>query len=230
MSTSDFDRVRPCMRRYVLSDDGFLPNMRENETLDFQLKGVQLSFSKDRKLGSGTLFITSRRVIWIREERLTEQETFEDQVAVDIDVPFIVLHAITRDPDSYPVPCVYCQLDSDDFDGQQGDDDEDMILDDEIFLAPAADEDLTKIFNALSHAALINPDPPEDGEQDGDDEFIYDYDEVSLGAEQARTLDHLESVFMEPTRLQRSAEELEEVREGDEMVGSSAQFEDADDC
>lgn len=30
------------------------------------------------------------------------------------------------------------------------------------------------LFEAMSKAALLNPDPPEPGEEDGDDELIYD--------------------------------------------------------
>ena len=183
------------------------------------------------------------RVIWIKDEAVVggDADEEQDQVAVDIDVPFIVLHAITRDRDSYPLPCVYCQLsDGDDFSnmlgtgGDDGGDDdegeEEEPQEDELFIVPEDDAALTKIFNALSHAALMNPDPPEDGAQEGDDEFIYDEDEVALGAEQARVLQHLESVFVAPSLVQQEAgvdaDEDDDEEEDDD--DDQAQFEDAD--
>ena len=182
-------------------------------------------------------------MIWIKDEVAVDgdaEREEQQQVAIDLDVPFIVLHAITRDQDSYPLPCVYCQLsDGDDYsnllaaargDGDGVDEgegeengDEDEAPEDELFIVPEDDAALTKIFNALSHAAMMNPDPPEDGEQEGDDEFIYDEDEVALGAEQARVLQHLDSVFVAPTMAQREEDDEDE----DEPEG---QFEDADEC
>lgn len=185
----------------------------------------------------------STRVIWIKGDAPAvvsgdaNQDEEQDQVAIDIDVPFIVLHAITRDRDSYPLPCVYCQLSAgDDFNnllaaGGDDDDDEDdeEPPEDELFIVPEDDAGLTKIFNALSHAALMNPDPPEDGAQEGDDEFIYDEDEVALGAEQARVLQHLESVFVAPSLVQQGAGHDGEESDGEEEE-DQAQFEDADEC
>ena len=76
-----------------------------------------------------------------------------------------------------------------------------------MFLVPNSDEHLSAMFNALSAAALNNPDPPEEWEQEGDDELIYNLDEVELGAEQARTLEHLESVFNVPMSVVSGEEE-----------------------
>jgi len=151
------------------------------ESLDFELNNVELSFTNTKSIGSGQLFITSKRVIWIGSDN-----------AYDFDVPYIVLHAITKDAESYSKPCIYCQLDCDEPE-EEGD------AMDEMFLAPENEDDLMKVFNALSNAALNNPDPPEEGEQEGDDELIFNTEEVELGARQARTLNHLESVFILPS-------------------------------
>ena len=86
---------------------------------------------------------------------------------------------------------------------------------------PSDVSDLKEIFNAFSHAALLNPDPPEDGEEEGDDELIYNTDEVELGAEQSRNLQHLESVFHLP------GDELEIEGEEEEEEETAGQFEDA---
>jgi hypothetical protein len=36
-----------------------------------------------------------------------------ETLGYDFDVPYIMLHAITHDPESFPRPCLYCQLDED---------------------------------------------------------------------------------------------------------------------
>lgn len=172
---------RPCMRRFVSCTDLNKPELYDTESLDFELNNVELSFTHTTPIGIGQLFITSKRVIWIGSD-----------TAYDFDVPYIVLHAITKDVESYCKPCIYCQLDCDEPE-EEGD------AMDEMFLAPEIEDDLLKVFNALSRAALNNPDPPEEGEQEGDDELIFNTDEVELGARQARTLNHLESVFMLPS-------------------------------
>lgn len=210
----------PTMRRYVpcATIDGTkeeIPELWEGETLDFQLQKVQITNSKDATPYSGTLFVTSKRVVFLGEN---------NGPAFDFDVPFIALHAVSRDPMTYPKPCIYCQLDSEDleFDNQYGEEEEegnnaeeeDKANDNEesvamengndndndewkeLIIIPEEERDVMTIFEALSHAALLNPDPEEDDE--GDDDFIYNLDEVNLGAEQARMLDHLESVFQFP--------------------------------
>lgn len=179
------------MRRYVpvTVEDAQIPELWEDETVDYELNDVELSFGANKPVvGNGKFIVTSKRVLWLGT----------NDSAYDFDVPYIALHAITKDPDSYPKPCIYCQLDcEEEYNGNESDEDESEVLD-EMFLAPNDAEQLTAMFNALSAAALNNPDPLEDWEQDGDDELIYNTDEVELGAEQARTLDHLESVFNVP--------------------------------
>lgn len=114
---------------------------------------------------------------------------------------------MSRDPNSYHKPCVYCQLDQED--GEQPD---------ELFLAPdssttvvsssvstctnPSSEDILKsIFDGLCEAASLNPDPFEIGHDipEGEDDLIYNIDEVNLGAQQASMLAHLESCFQEPS-------------------------------
>mmetsp|Transcript_4115 Transcript_4115/g.6177 ORF Transcript_4115/g.6177 Transcript_4115/m.6177 type:complete len:212 (+) Transcript_4115:150-785(+) len=210
------------MRRYVMCEDGQHPNLQDEETLDFQLEKVSLALGVRKQLGTGTLFVTSRRLIWIKDDDPScTDPNGEEQVAIDIDIPEVILHAITRDPDSYPTPCVYCQLNG----SENFEDEEIEEEDDELFIVPSKDEELTAIFNALSHAAMMNPDPPEDGEEEGHDEFIYNYDEVALGAEQARILDHLESVFVAPTDAQLN--DMQENDNEDDDDDTNGQFDDA---
>ena len=61
-------------------------------------------------------------------------------MAFDFDIPYISLHAISRDTSSFPHPCIYCQLDEDEEDYNNDDDEENE--DDspkEIYLVPKED-------------------------------------------------------------------------------------------
>jgi nucleotide-sensitive chloride channel 1A len=195
---------RPCMRYIVnFNNTDYEPSQRfpelwDNETLDFQLDHVEFSFSSnaEKMEGKGKLYVTSKRVLWISKEK-----------AFDFDVPFITLHAVSKDPQTYPKHCIYCQVDIDEADI---DNDEDNELVTEFFLVPEEEKDLSSIFDALSHAALVNPDPDED--EDGNDDFIFNPDEMILNPDQARVLDHLESVFNVPEEFEQH-EEMEEVEQ-----------------
>jgi hypothetical protein len=212
---------KPGMRLFVLrTDDGTMPSVDEpSESILFRLEGVELSFDKQdarKHMGTGTLFVTQLRVIFLGSKQ-----------SFDFDVRFIALHAVSRDAESFPKPCLYCQFARDEdemgFDEEGGEiggsehmsGTEEQPLSEEgtageleliasraleMFLAPANDGDLLPLFNAFSNAALLNPDPVEPGHEDGedDDDLFYNLDEVELGAAQAGVLEHLESVFKPP--------------------------------
>ena len=207
---------KPGSRCYVAVDDNGVPSLWENETLDYQLDKCDISFDASAgPLGTGKLYITSKRLIWLGESVGN---------AYDYDIPYIGLHAVTRDEQSYPKPCIYCQFDIDEDDAGYGNDegdDEQEDIQTEMFLVPESEVDLMKLFDALSHAAMLNPDPEEEGDElEGD--FIYDLSEVELGAEQARALDHLESVFHLP------GDEMEEGDEGEEYEEDGEEEEEGD--
>ena len=178
------------MRRFVCCEDDNTPVLRDGESIDYRLAKVGVAYKDSNPvIEEVQLYVTSSRIILIGET-----------LAADFDVSYITLHAVTRDPASYPKPCLYCQLD---FSVDDDDDDEEetealLFPKSELFLVPENLSDLKDMFDAFSHAALLNPDPPEDGEEEGDDELIYNTAEVTLGVEQARALEHLESVFHLP--------------------------------
>ena len=186
---------KPGMRRFVDCEED-KPVLREGETLSYQLDGVEVAFNSETVVGIFSLHITTNRIVLVGAD-----------LAFEFDVPFIILHAICRDPASYPKPCIYCQLDQ-----------EEGETPDELFIAPSDADRLSEIFEQFSHAASINPDPPEPGEEEGDDELIYDLDEVTLGAEQARALAHLESVF----NFVPPEQQFADCEETDQVGGNSA--------
>ena len=48
----------------------------------------------------GTLFLTTRRVIWVGEGGM----------GYAVDFIAVSLHAVSRDPEAYPSPCIYTQV------------------------------------------------------------------------------------------------------------------------
>mmetsp|Transcript_17577 Transcript_17577/g.29456 ORF Transcript_17577/g.29456 Transcript_17577/m.29456 type:complete len:223 (+) Transcript_17577:72-740(+) len=181
-----FSAPRPCMRRFVQCEDGIPVMLHDEESIVHTIPSIDLTFSADESPSTGTLYVTSKRFIWLSAE-----------ASYDFDVPFIALHAISNDPESYKKPCLYCQFD------QDGDEEIDEDEPTEVFFIPADEKDVQKLFDIFSEAALNNPDDNEDDEEDGDggdgggmfsNGFIYNVDEVEAGAQQAK-LNQWESVF-----------------------------------
>ncbi|CAN0403072.1 unnamed protein product, partial [Discosporangium mesarthrocarpum] len=114
-----------------------------------------------------------RRVVWLDEG--------DRAVAFEFDVPVICLHAISRDQETFPSPCLYCQVLSLSlyvllcplYCKEEGlaEEEEDVLK--EAFFSPEDSEQLQGLFDTFSRAAEMNPDPPEPGQQAGDDELIF---------------------------------------------------------
>eukprot|EP00455_Lapot_gusevi_P047625 TRINITY_DN6467_c0_g1_i2.p1 TRINITY_DN6467_c0_g1~~TRINITY_DN6467_c0_g1_i2.p1 ORF type:complete len:203 (-),score=63.00 TRINITY_DN6467_c0_g1_i2:44-622(-) len=144
----------------------------------------------------GDLFITSRQVIWLSSQDASK--------GFALDFPSISIHAVCRDPDSYPLPCIYCQLDL-------GDEEEIN----EVRFVPSDAETLDILFHSFSEGASLNPDPEDEGAGD----FYYNADEVNSGYDNYRNsvLNHLDSVFQAPPGF-----------DAGQFEDAEAQFEDAD--
>lgn len=176
----------------------------ENETVDFELPNVLLKSTKREYDGLGTLIISNMRVFWIGSNS-----------EFIVKVTDVVLHAIARE---YEKPCIYCQLDSEENDNfvsavgtisseankeeissddEEGIDQQNIDVEfEELYFIPENEDLLQVMFDAFSHAALLNPD--EEMEEELESELIFNVDEVELNSEQASMLDHLESVFQVP--------------------------------
>ena len=187
---------------FVENDDNNIPILTlredENEYIIKQYIDIELGFNNKECHGNGDLYVTSLRIVWL--SKTINKASFE------FDVPYIMLHAISKDISTYPKPCIYCQLDEEYIEVEcNGDGELDSDGDaepTECFFAPAAntttttiDEDfdlLMNIFESFSETAQLNPDPDEDeGQDDGmiqysTDDFIFNQEEVSAGAQQAQ--------------------------------------------
>lgn len=126
----------------------------------------------------GTLFVTTRRVIW-----LSEAEKGKGYAVEFLD---ITLHAVSRDPEAYPSPCLYTQIEAEDGSDEEADDLDseplgelqlEKISEMRIILSDAAQ--LDSLFDAFCHCAELNPDPT--AEQDEEDGWFHGEDMADGG-------------------------------------------------
>lgn len=209
---------RPSYRRCVSVEDDGKPSLISindyQEEIFHHFENIEFSFSSDsaESNGIGNLYITTGRIIWIADNisNSTVNKMF------DFDIPYIVLHAMTHDEATYPKPCLYCQLDA------SSEDDEEAF--EECFFVPSDEATLQKLFETFSEAAQRNPDADDNEDDDyfgvTSDELIYNVEEVRMGAEEARRLQHLESVFNVPTTFRRDDDQFEDAEEENMIVDS----------
>lgn len=133
--------------------------------------GVRVVLADDVDVGPGTLTITSRRIVWVA--------TASTSVAISFNYYQIAMHAVCRDQDAFPAPCVYLQLDETDEDPGATSDGEDEYVPAEIRLIPEDELSLQSIFDNLCLCSTQNPDP--DMEEEGQAELFVNEDEVLAG-------------------------------------------------
>eukprot|EP00823_Brevimastigomonas_motovehiculus_P008417 TRINITY_DN76_c7_g1_i1.p1 TRINITY_DN76_c7_g1~~TRINITY_DN76_c7_g1_i1.p1 ORF type:complete len:222 (+),score=92.56 TRINITY_DN76_c7_g1_i1:77-742(+) len=131
-------------------------SLEKEEKVMKEEKDCTLYLEATKTEGKGTLYITSKNVIWISSDK--------SDFGYSFDYPFLSLHAISRDSESFKSPCIYCQFDI-------GEDEEKVS---EARFVPSDDKHLDELFEAFSKAAEMNPDPVKEGDnEEGGDEFIY---------------------------------------------------------
>jgi len=183
-----------------LEGTGNAPALHEGETIHFVQPTVALYLLTNKSEGVGTLYATTKRVIWLHNSA---------PLGYEVDFHNLMCHAIAKSNNSsdFPQACLYCQLDS-----------EDEIH--ELRFVPESDPNamdatgasgiLESMYKAFSECALLNPDPELEGEGD----FIFNEDEI-LGPQQSATLQHLESVLQIPENFvpNGDASQFEEAEE-----------------
>lgn len=132
----------------------------------------------------GTLYITTKRLIWLSD--------VDKQKGYGVDFLSISLHAVSRDPEAYPLPCIYAQIETaesdgygDEFEEQNSTNGENIDLSQvtEIRLVPSDPSTLDNIFKVLCTCAELNPEP--DGELEGEGDWIFSVEDMmnsNLGA------------------------------------------------
>mmetsp|Transcript_14234 Transcript_14234/g.24342 ORF Transcript_14234/g.24342 Transcript_14234/m.24342 type:complete len:249 (-) Transcript_14234:71-817(-) len=192
---------------------------------------VFLGSSRTSNHGRGTLYVTTRRVAWLSDS--------DASVGHQIDWRSLTLHAISRDLNAFPFPCLYCQVTDPNAPEPEGPSyleshgaDEDASSDDagsgteaeaeaeadsspssttDLRYVPTDPSQLERIFRAFCDCAAINPDSEEEGEGD----FFYNADEVAAGA----------ALY---SRIDNNGVSLPSPAQFDAMVQDSSRFEDAE--
>jgi hypothetical protein len=146
-----------------------LPVLEEEEIIHSSQTKVALFFELHKSEGFGTLFVTTKRVLWFSD---SPNDSAQQSSGYGIGFREIMCHAIARAGSfaDFQYSCIYCQLDSA----------EDEVH--EMRFVPEDSSTLEKIYTAFSECALLNPDPHSEDEGD----FFFNEDEIT--AAQSATL------------------------------------------
>ncbi|CAK0786113.1 hypothetical protein CVIRNUC_009326 [Coccomyxa viridis] len=187
----------------------------EDEELAKSYPAVAVTLGSSHDLGSGTLYVTTRRVIW--------QAAAGSRRGLYVEFEHINMHAIASDQSAARKPCIYMQLEpstSAFADTTDAEAEEEGDATPEVRLVPEDSSTLEDLFQTLCDCAALNPDPG-DGDDEEDGDFYYNEEEVMAGAQgeqRAAMLDHYDSLLQMPR-----ASELDELVEED-----PDRFEDAE--
>ncbi|XP_042457832.1 chloride conductance regulatory protein ICln-like [Zingiber officinale] len=133
----------------VVDDDGLpLLESDDGEELMHVEPGVAIALGSQPMESPGTLYVTSRRVIWLSDA--------DKGKGYAVDFLSLSLHAVSRDPETYPFPCIYTQIEIDDEDEEsessdsESNDDLELSKVTEMRLLPS---DAGKCILAIMHAS-----------------------------------------------------------------------------
>ncbi|KNA17726.1 hypothetical protein SOVF_077430 [Spinacia oleracea] len=131
----------------------------------------------------GTLYISSKQVIWVSD--------VDRSKGYAVDFVSISLHAVSRDPEAYPSPCIYTQIETGDDEEEDEDEDEEQqeIMDwssgiskiKEMRLVPSDPSQLETLFEVFCECAELNPEPML-GEPEEEHNWIFSADQLNSEA------------------------------------------------
>lgn len=155
----------------------------------------------------GTFFITTKRVIWVSDAQRSK--------GYAVDFVAISLHAVSRDPEAYPSPCIYMQIETEDGSDEESDESDseadgeiDVSKVTEMRIIPSDPGQLDGLFEAFSHCAELNPDP--NAESDEEDGWVHgdgSDDDMTDGSEEFSDLNPIGQI--DEHHITRSVVELE---------------------
>ncbi|XP_073125653.1 chloride conductance regulatory protein ICln isoform X2 [Henckelia pumila] len=112
----------------------------------------------------GTLYISTKQVVWLSDTNMAK--------GYAVDIVSVSLHAVSRDPEAYPSPCIYAQIETgaedDEMDNSDSESNDDLDLSKitEMRLVPS-DPNQDTLFAIFCECAELNPDPIEDEDDEG---------------------------------------------------------------
>ncbi|XP_068635519.1 chloride conductance regulatory protein ICln-like [Aristolochia californica] len=123
----------------------------------------------------GTLFISSKQVVWLSGVDVGK--------GYAVDFLSISLHAVSRDAEAYPSPCIYAQIETEGGEDEEREDSDseasenfDLSKITEMRLVPSDPSQLDTLFNVFCECAELNPEPRD--EQDDENEWIFGPDQM----------------------------------------------------
>ncbi|KAF7836379.1 chloride conductance regulatory protein ICln [Senna tora] len=136
--------------------------------------GVDIVLGNRPRDSHGTLYISTKQLIWLSD--------VDKDKSYAVDFLSLSLHAVSRDPEAYPVPCIYTQIESEaDEDESDNSDSEcndtlDLSKIREMRLVPSDPTQLDTLFEIFCECAELNPEPnDEDGEEH---DWVFSADQV----------------------------------------------------
>ncbi|XP_024024887.1 chloride conductance regulatory protein ICln isoform X2 [Morus notabilis] len=127
-------------------------------------RGVSIVLGNRPPESPGTLYISTKKVVWLSD--------VDRAKGYAVDFLFLSLHAVSRDPEAYPSPCIYTQIETGDDEDESGDSDsecngaaQDLSKITEMRLIPSDAGQLDRLFEIFCECAELNPEPIEGEEE-----------------------------------------------------------------
>ncbi|KAL0299407.1 UNVERIFIED_CONTAM: Chloride conductance regulatory protein ICln [Sesamum radiatum] len=124
--------------------------------------GVSIVLGNRPPQSPGTLYISTKQVVWLSDTDRAK--------GYAVDFVSVSLHAVSRDPEAYPSPCIYTQIETgaEELESEDSDSESDDMLNlskiTEMRLVPSDPNQLDTLFTIFCECAELNPDPVEEGE------------------------------------------------------------------
>ncbi|CAN1180538.1 Chloride conductance regulatory protein ICln [Linum perenne] len=173
----------------------------------------------------GALYISSKKVVWLSD--------VDREKGYAVDFLSLSLHAVSRDPEAYPSPCIYAQIetgaDEDDSDGSDSESTETLDLSKvtEMRLIPSDPSQLDHLFQIFCECAELNPEPIDEDEQMGGNNWIFSADQMAEEGEDEEGPDW--SFFQNPSSsIGHSNGDADLARNVLELQINDQRFEDAE--
>ncbi|KAJ8771457.1 hypothetical protein K2173_026634 [Erythroxylum novogranatense] len=113
----------------------------------------------------GTLYISTKKVVWLSDVDRTK--------GYAVDFLSLSLHAVSRDPEAYPSPCIYTQIEveDDEHESEESDSESSEVLElsriTEMRLVPSDPGQLDTLFDVFCECAELNPEPVDEDDEEG---------------------------------------------------------------
>ncbi|XP_043698458.1 chloride conductance regulatory protein ICln [Telopea speciosissima] len=126
--------------------------------------GVAIVLGNRAPESPGTLYISTKRILWLSD--------VDREQGYEVGFLSVSLHAVSRDPEAYSLPCIYTQIETEageDEESEDSDSEYHQALDvskiTEMRLVPSDPNQLDSLFDIFCQCAELNPEPEEEEEE-----------------------------------------------------------------